>query len=267
MECMPARPSPARKSPPLLSAVLFGAAVLIAVSPAFAAPITVPNYTFDSPTVPATGGGGALGGSYNVLNPGGQAWSVEGVGILGQLAAPTYSIGGGSATLSGITVLDLGILGGIVRTTASILNNNIGTTLTQNVTYRLTVDFTGNTTLSATLLNNAGFAIAILANGSAVQTSANNLVGNVGLSLNGTSGSLYIDYVATAATNNQNIGIALMTGRNNGLLNVNLLSSITFTEVRLSTVPEANASVLAGMGLCVLLAGRRFSRTVFPRKF
>lgn len=217
-------------------ALLLWGVALVASCAAMAAPVaptmalTVPNGDFSVAANNGSIGGGVIGGSGNAAIGTGP-WSGTYNGALGLLAPPTLTIGSGKATIGGL----LGInIAGIVNNNGRI-HQNTGIALVANRRYTLTAEVDAGTTLNLGVLTsgNAGIALATgTSTGSRIASSAT--VGLASLSL--ISGSTYRVSVSydTGSSVSGNVNVQLFS-EPVGLLDANLLGSISFDNVKLST--------------------------------
>lgn len=202
--------------------------------------IPVPNGDFSSAANQGTVGGGLLGGTGNAPIGAGP-WNGYWYGAAGLLAPPSLTIGQGSASVGGLAGLNV----------AGILNNGgsfrqvLPTAWAPSMHYTLTADVTPSGLLDLGLLHSGNAGIALADSNGRVASSATS--SSVTLSLLG--GSTYRVQLTydSGATVNGNIGVHLFT-EPGGLLTANLLSSLSFSNVTLSSrlinqVPTSLAAV------------------------
>ncbi|WP_438483214.1 hypothetical protein [Oleiharenicola lentus] len=210
---------------------------LALVAPVAVLTAQVPNGDFSSTTNVGSIGGGLITG--NITETAGSGpWSMETHGVIGLLVAPRVTIGSGIARISGLT--DLNVLGvGLLNNSASVFNNDIGSTYAANTTYTLKADFSSASVLSAALLTNAGTGIALRANGTQVATTLGSLTSVSLLSAN--SGQFTLNFSTASNLVGRNVGIELFAGRGSGLADLSLLGGVRFDNVTLNSVGGAAA--------------------------
>jgi|GEM_PF-5107352 len=229
--------------------------------------ITVPNADFSDSSNYGTQEGGLLGvlGSYDrridyvsILNQGNGVWRGQGAGALGILLPPTTSITADTqkGVISGIGVN----VANLVATSASIYQPDIGTNYTANTLYTLTADIDLGTVLSLDVINNPGFGIGLLANGSVLAASTSAAPGNVSLGLlSGTTYQLTLShaiYTGNPAVGGD-IGIQLYQNPG-GLLGVGV-TQVAFDNITLTAtaVPEPGSLLFVTLGSVLLLRRQR----------
>ena len=201
----------------------------LATTAATHAPLSVPNANFSDSANTGSVGGDLLGGSGSAVIGSGP-WSGAYAGVLSVLAQPTLSIGGGDAQVSGLLGVDVG---GILNNSGYFFQDT-GTPWIANRRYTLTADIDAGGILDVNVLNSGNVGIA-LATGStpATRVASSNAGGGVLTLLGGTSYRLSIEFV-TGGTVSGNIWPQLYA-EPSGLLTANLLGSVSFDNVVLTT--------------------------------
>jgi len=218
-----------------------GAALLVGTGGlAQALSIPVPNGDFSNTANFGTVGGGLLGGTGS--GPIGTGpWNGAWFGALGLLAPPSLTVQAGSGSvggLAGLNVLGLVNNGGSFQQVTS-------TPWQASKHYTLAADVTPSGLLDLSLLHQGNVGLALTDPSGRIASTATS--GTVTLTpLGGSAYHLQLTY-DTGATVNGNIGIHLFT-EPNGLLTANLLGSVAFSNVTLSSrminqVPTSLAAV------------------------
>lgn len=211
----------------LLVAVALARPVAASVEPDAA--LSIANADFSSAGNVGSIGGGVVGGSGSAPIGSGP-WSGAYAGVAGLLAPPTVSIAGGEAHISGLLGIDaLGIVNNNGR-----LFQDTGIPWVANRRYTLSADIDAGGVLNAALLTNGSVGIAMATDSSPTSRLASSLAGTGVLSvLGGNTYRLSIEYV-TGSSVSGNINAHLFA-EPSGVLTANLLSSVDFDNVVLST--------------------------------
>ncbi len=218
---------------------------------ALASVIPIPNGDFSDPANNGSVGGGLIGGTGSNVAIGSGPWTATYSGVEGLLAPPTLTIGTGNGTISGIA--GAGAVTAVDNSAFFFQTLAVG--FTANTTYTLTADITSSQPLTLSLLSTGNAGIALTGASGTLASTANadpSLIGLTDLGSNTTEVTLQFTTGAVAPSGN--IGIELFA-QPNGVLNGNLLQSISFDNVTLDgvpAVPESNATGCASFALCVL---------------
>jgi hypothetical protein len=222
---------------------MFGMAFSMALQAVPVAPdvaVTVPNGNFSVAANNGSIGGGVLGGSGSATIGSGP-WSGAYAGALGLLAPPTLTIATGSAQIGGLAGVN--VLG-LVNNSGRIYQD-IGVAWIPLRRYTLTADIDAGSVLAANVLTSSNAGIA-LATGTSVASRVATSASGAGVLtlLGGTNYRLTLDYL-TGATVSGNINVQLFT-EPAGLLTANLLGTITFRNITLTTrlITQVPASIV-----------------------
>jgi hypothetical protein len=127
---------------------------------------------------------------------------------------------------------------------------------TANTTYTLSAEITSTQTLTLTLLTTANAGIAITGASGTLASTATSSPSQIGLTpLSSTTTQVTLQFTTGAVAPAGNIGIELFAIPN-GVLNGDLLHTISFDNVTLdavAAVPESNATGCASFVLCALI--------------
>lgn len=225
--------------------------LLLSMSMATAAPVTVPNGNFSD----AGNHGSVTGGLISIPTTaaiGGAPWSGTYAGVLGLLASPTLTIGSGQATASGLlytSVLGLNNSGRFHQTLAE--------NLTPGMRYTMGADIDAGGLLSVTVLGSGNAGIAI---GNGSQILASSRTGSPTLQLlSGTRYRVSLSYDAPVGASGP-IQLILLA-EPSSVLTANLLTGVSFDNISLdkrqinqvpvSVTPIANEPPVAICGLPV----------------
>ncbi|MBA2434866.1 MAG: PEP-CTERM sorting domain-containing protein [Chthoniobacterales bacterium] len=210
-------------------------------------------------------------------------WNGTARGVLGILVPPTISINGAAnpgdklnATISGLTAVNTQL--GLVQNGGSVfetVDGNPGGTLPAGPTqYCLTGTFSSTDFLTANLLANSGFGVAITTGGTqGTSPTPGTDVANSFTMLGGGLFTLTIDPLTSMSGSFSLIydspvlldpvGVRLFTGENPVLVSTSVLSNVTFDNIFLkaTAIPEPSTWALAlfGAGALVMLARRKRS--------
>ncbi len=200
-----------------------------------------------------------IDGSYNEQFGTG-AWYANGAGVVNVLLAPTTSISGGDATISGLASLNVA---GVISNSASFYQDDIGTTFIEGYTYTLTASIHTAELLDVTALSDAGIGIGLLADGAPTPLSGAEAGVLLELDLWGAnSGTLTYTLTADNSLAGKDIGVSLYAGLGSGLANVGALGAVSFDNVALTAVPEPGSSAfaMALLALCLVASARSNGR-------
>lgn len=227
----------------LLSIVLAVSGLTHAASVTPDAALTIPNGDFSNVANTGTVGGGVLGGS-GTASIGTGPWSGTYQGALGLLAPPSLSINGGKATIGGL----LGVSAvGIVNNNGR-LHQDTGIALIPNRRYTVSADIDAGTTLGVSVLTsgNAGIALGTGTSiASRIASSATVGLASINL-IQGTTYRVSVSY-QTGNTVSGNLFIHAFS-EPVGLLTANLLGSISYDNIELSThlLTQTPSALVAG---------------------
>lgn len=193
------------------------------------AAIAVANGDFSSTSNHGSIGGAAGGGSGSGAIGAGP-WLGSYAGAAGIVIAPTLTIGGGNARISGLLGLNVG----------GILNNqgrfhqDTGVAWQPNRHYTLSVDVDAGTTLAPSVLTGGNIGIALATGSSEAARLASSTAGSSALTLvSGTNYRVTLDY-DTGATVSGTVHVHLFA-EPAGVLTADLLGNVAFDNVGLAT--------------------------------
>lgn len=161
----------------------------------------------------------------------------------------------------------LGGLAGLEMPEADLWRPLTGQNLQPNRTYTFSVDVDAGAVLDISALTSRGFGIAVTtgATTSSMGTFFADSLSNPSFaSINVLSGNLQrlnLTFTTGAAPASGTIGVVIFAGRGTQQLQLNLLSDIDIDNASLSSIPEPNSAIMFGLGLGLLLTGRRLRRT------
>ena len=213
--------------------------------------IPIPNGDFSDSANNGSIGGGAIGGTGSNITIGAGPWTGTYSGVAGLLAPPTLTIGTGSGTISGLAGA------GVVTTfdNSAFFFQTLAVGFTANTTYTLTADITSTQTLTLSLLTTANAGIAITGASGILASTATSSPSQIGLTpISSTTTQVTLQYTTGAVAPTGSIGIELFA-LPNGVLNGDLLHTISFDNVTLDeipAVPESSATGCASLILCAL---------------
>lgn len=194
-----------------------------------AAPVTIPNGNFSDTANDGTIGGGVIGGSGSGTIGSGP-WSGTYAGVLALLAPPELTIGSGRAQIGGLLGIDaLGIVNNSGR-----IHQDSATGWIALRRYVLSADIDAGSALGVGALTSGNLGIALATGTSVASRVASSSSGGALLTLlGGTTYRLTVEHT-TGGSVSGNIHVHLFA-EPAGLLTVNLLGSIQFDNVSLST--------------------------------
>ena len=218
---------------------------------ALASVIPIPNGDFSDPSNNGSVGGGLIGDTGSNVTIGSGPWTATYSGVVGLLAPPTVTIGSGKGTISGIA--GAGAISAVDNSAFFFQTLAVG--FTANTTYTLTADITSSQPLTLTLLSTGNAGIALTGTSGTLASTANTDPSLIGLTdLGSNTTEVTLQFTTGAVAPSGNIGIQLFA-QPNGVLNANLLPSVSFDNVTLDavpTVPESNTTGCASFALCAL---------------
>jgi hypothetical protein len=222
----------------LACAIALAVAALATSFGSMAAPLAVPNGDFSAAGNEGSVGGGLIGASGNGVAIGSGPWSGSYAGVLGFLAPPTLTIADGRGTISGLSVVALGI------NNRAAFTQTLAAPYAATKHYVLAADITaGNTLLGVELLSSGNAGLALTQGGS---TLASTQGGNpIALTFSGNDtyhAAIGFDSAEDAAGA---IGVQLYSNPG-GVLAANLLGQIAFDSVALT---QASIPALPPNGL------------------
>lgn len=166
----------------------------------------------------------------------------------------------------------LGGLAGLEMPEVDLWQPLTGQTLLPNRTYTFSIEYDAGAVLNISALTNRGFGIGVTTGATATSMgtfvadslSSPSLV-TVDL-LSGSRQRLSLTFATGASPAAGTLGIAIFAGRGVQQLQLSLLSDIDIDnaalKTTLTTVPEPNAAILVGLGIGVILGGRRLRKTL-----
>lgn len=218
---------------------------------ALATVIPIPNGDFSDPGNNGSVGGGLVGDTGSDVSIGSGPWTATYSGVAGLLAPPTLTIGSGNGTISGIAGA------GVVTTVdnSAFFFQTLAVGYTANTTYTLTADITSSQPLTLSLLSTGNAGIALTGSSGTLASTANADPSQIGLTvIDSNTTQVTLQFTTGAVAPSGNIGIQFFA-QPNGVLNGDLLQSISFDNVTLdevSAVPESNAIGYTGFAVCAL---------------
>ena len=218
---------------------------------ALASLIPIPNGDFSDPANNGSAGGGLVGASGSNVTIGSGPWTATYSGVAGLLAPPTLTIGSGNGTISGIA--GVGAVNAVDNSAFFFQTLAVG--FTANTTYTLTADITSSQPLTLSLLSTGNAGIALTGSSGTLASTANGDPSQIGLTpIDSNTTEVTLQFTTGAVPPSGNIGIQLFA-QPNGVLNGDLLQSVSFDNVTLDAVPavpESNATGCASFALCAL---------------
>jgi len=217
-------------------------------------PITIPDYSFESPSNTTVSGNTTLGAktgtignwsySFTTLSSGAAPASIK----FGSSSSPAPTDGSQIATLSAPTK------NGITNTVK--MSQTLTNTLTANTTYTLTFNVSASSSLLAAL---SGASVSILA-GSTVEASLSNAAFLSQISSSTSFSTVSLTYTTGASAPSGNLGIQFYLYNGTNVSGASLyLDNVRLTSSS-ATVPESGAGiVLLGLGLAALCSPLRGS--------
>ncbi|HEY0181064.1 MAG TPA: hypothetical protein VGC30_15720 [Dokdonella sp.] len=232
----PIRTRASRRWPAALRLGAALAALAASGAPLHATEIPVPNGDFSDTANDGRIGGGLLGASGRDVPLGAGPWRGSYYGLLGLLAPPTLTIGGGEATITGIAGIDL--LGLLAN--GAYFSQTLPTPYVVGTRYTLSAQVDVNSVLDLAVLGTGNAGLALRANGATLASTVDAAPQLIGLTpLGGTSYLLKLRYDATAPVDG-NIDVELL-GTPQNLLSLNLFGAVAYADVRLDAAPIPTA--------------------------
>ena len=222
-------------------------------------PITIPDGNF------ATAGGPTSGAVTN-QKLGSTPWFATSNGIdvsLGilnvDLAAPSLSVGSGSATINGL--LGSNVIG--LLNTSGTISQIVPTAYLPNTTYQFEALVTYSGAINVGLLTGGSVGIALTdSNGNILASSAT--AGNtlyLGVLGQPKEEELVIDYKTGPVVSND-IGISLFANPSS-LVSLGVDNDVSFSGLELETVPENSTYAMLASGILALILLQRWNKSKF----
>lgn len=209
---------------------LLAAVTLLLGTSCLAAPIPVPNGDFSNPANNGTVGGGVIGGSGSAAIGSGP-WQGTYAGIASLLAPPSLSIGSGRATIGGLAGVN--VLG--IVNNSGYFSQDFGIPLVANRHYVLQANVDTGMPLDLGIINDGNAGLGLTVGSTSLITTFDAIPNSVSLSLlSGTTYRLVLTLDTGPVVGAGNLGVRLF-GRPQGLVTANLLTSVSYTNVSLTS--------------------------------